>query len=233
MMRFDCRNKIEKDLKDLGLYRGKENNNMRIGFCTKSKDVIEPYMMPKWYVNCQDMASRAVSAVRQKELVIEPEIHDKKWFEWLENIKDWCISRQLWWGHRIPAYLVSVKDSAGNDKFVSDPSGNDHWVAGRTLEEAERLAREKFGTDPTDVITLTQDEDVLDTWFSSGLFPFSTLGWPNEEDPDFKAFYPGTLLETGHDILFFWVARMVMMGLELTDKLPFTQVYLHAMIRDE
>ena len=232
MMRFDCRNKIEADLKERGLYRGKEDNPMKIGFCSKSKDIIEPYLKPQWYVSCADMANRAAQAVRDKKLNIVPEVHEKKWFEWLDEIRDWCISRQLWWGHQIPAYLVTVKDSSGNLVFVPDTNNHDHWIAGRSEEEALEKAKAKFATDPSYTIEVTQDEDVLDTWFSSGLFPFSTVGWPNTDSEDFKAFYPGTLLETGHDILFFWVARMVMMGLELTDELPFNNVYLHAMIRD-
>jgi len=149
------------------------------------------------------------------------------WYRWLDDCRDWCISRQLWWGHRIPAYFVVIE---------GQPRGEDldeaNWVVGRSEEEALAIAAERFGV-PASSITLEQDEDVLDTWFSSGLFPFSTLGWPDVESPDFKAFYPNQLLETGHDILFFWVARMVMMGLELTDQLPFTEVYLHAMVRDK
>ena len=157
------------------------------------------------------------------------------WFRWLENIRDWCVSRQLWWGHRIPAYFVKFSKGEVIDK--NDPANNDRWVVARSEVEARKVAGVRFkmsgmsgvtdvsGNDSTaaDVSTLVleQDEDVLDTWFSSGLFPFSVFGWP-EETEDFKAFYPTSLLETGADILFFWVARMVMMGLELTDTLPFT-----------
>ena len=143
------------------------------------------------------------------------------------NIRHWCISRQLWWGHRIPAYLIKVKDTPAPD--TSDPN---NWVVARTEAEAMSKAVELKGL-PAESMTLQQDPDVLDTWFSSGLFPFSTMGWPNEEAPDLKAFFPGSLLETGHDILFFWVARMVMMSQTLTDKLPFKEVYLHAMVRDK
>mmetsp|Transcript_11288 Transcript_11288/g.11328 ORF Transcript_11288/g.11328 Transcript_11288/m.11328 type:complete len:923 (+) Transcript_11288:182-2950(+) len=231
MMRFDCRNQIEKDLAELGLYKEKANNTMRLGFCSRSGDVIEPYLKPQWYVNCNDLAARACEAVRNGELKILPDFNEKTWFRWLENIKDWCISRQLWWGHRCPAYLVTVKDANGEVKVRPRNDSNENWVCARNHEEAMQKAQ-KFKTAENDIIEIEQDEDVLDTWFSSGLFPFSTLGWPDVENPDFKAFYPGTILETGHDILFFWVARMVMMGLCLTDKLPFNTVYLHAMIRD-
>jgi valyl-tRNA synthetase len=173
------------------------------------------------------MAARAVDAVRSGELRIEPRDHEKTWYHWMENIKDWCVSRQLWWGHRIPAYRVQVAGAPPFDD--ADPRA---WVVARTPEAALRLAAERCGA-AEGAVTLVQDEDVLDTWFSSGLFPFSTFGWPNEEHPDFKAFYPNTTLETGWDILFFWVARMVMMGQQLTGKLPFKTVFLHAMVRDK
>ena len=141
-----------------------------------------------------------------------------------------CISRQLWWGHRIPAYHISVPSDPA---FAThSPDENLFWVTGKTAADALIAAHRRFPQYATTAFSLRQDEDVLDTWFSSGLFPFSTMGWPAETS-DVKRFYPGTLLETGHDILFFWVARMVMMGLELTDALPFTTVYLHAMVRDK
>jgi valyl-tRNA synthetase len=174
------------------------------------------------------MAARSCEAVRNKELLIIPESHERTWFDWLEGIQDWCISRQLWWGHRIPAYPVKIPGLIDHP----DQNKNDHYVVGRNAEEARENAAKKFNV-PKDQIILSQDEDVLDTWFSSGLFPFSTMGWPNNETDDMKAFFPGNLLETGHDIIFFWVARMVMMSLELTDKLPFKTVFLHPMVKDE
>ncbi|CBN75348.1 Valine--tRNA ligase [Ectocarpus siliculosus] len=198
MMRYDARVEVEKALESKGLLRGKDPHKMRLGVCSRSGDIIEPMITPQWYVKCDRMAKRAVDAVKNKELRIEPPMHEKTWYQWLDNSRDWCISRQLWWGHRIPAYFASVE-----------------------------------GEKAVDQVCLSQDEDVLDTWFSSGLFPFSVFGWPDVDSEDLKAFFPTTLLETGMDILFFWVARMVMMSLELTDVLPFKTVYLHAMVRDK
>ncbi|XP_015212607.2 valine--tRNA ligase [Lepisosteus oculatus] len=227
MKRFDARKAVLQALKDRGLFREVKDNPMVVPVCSRSKDVVEPLMKPQWYVNCAEMGRQAAEAVRSGELRIVPESHTKTWFNWMDNIRDWCISRQLWWGHRIPAYFVTVDDP-------SVPAGEDmdgkYWVSGRTEDEARQKAAKMFGV-TADKISLRQDEDVLDTWFSSGIFPFSIFGWPNESK-DLQVFYPGTLLETGHDILFFWVARMVMMGLKLTGKLPFKEVYLHAVVRD-
>ena len=208
----------------MGLFVGKKDNKMQIPVCSRTGDIVEPLLKPQWYVDCTDMARRAVEAVRNGELSIKPKEHEQTWYRWLENIHDWCISRQLWWGHRIPAYKVLVHEG---EKVVDQ----DVWVAARDAEEAVKKGAEKLGVDASKV-TVEQDPDVLDTWFSSGLFPFSVFGWPKDTE-DLRAFFPTTLLETGHDILFFWVSRMVMLSLELTDKLPFTQVYLHAMIRDK
>ncbi|CDJ33209.1 valyl-tRNA synthetase, putative [Eimeria mitis] len=178
-------------------------------------------------MDCKDAGRRSVEAVRQKELEIKPESHVTTWEYWLNNVQDWCISRQLWWGHRIPAYRV-VEPVVPPEKC--NMSG-EAWVAARSEEEAKAVACEKFSLGDRNKVVVVQDEDVLDTWFSSGLFPFSVFGWPEETD-ELKAFFPTTLLETGHDILFFWVARMVMLSLLLLDKLPFRSVFLHPMVRD-
>jgi len=216
--RFEARRTVEEALKKKDLWVGKKGHSMRLGFCSRSKDIIEPYLKPQWWMNCQDLADRSVKALREGELKILPEFHHQTWYHWLENIQEWCISRQLWWGHRIPAY-----------KVVKPPQAEEKWFTGRSAQEAAAKAEKALGTK----VEVEQDEDVLDTWFSSGLFPFSVFGWPDtENNEDFKAFFPTSLLETGHDILFFWVARMVMMSLGLTGKLPFHTVYLHAMVRD-
>eukprot|EP01130_Rhizamoeba_saxonica_P017622 TRINITY_DN8580_c0_g1_i1.p1 TRINITY_DN8580_c0_g1~~TRINITY_DN8580_c0_g1_i1.p1 ORF type:complete len:1044 (-),score=286.92 TRINITY_DN8580_c0_g1_i1:31-2904(-) len=220
--RLAVRQKIIEDLESLGLYKGMEPNPMRLGICSRSGDVIEPILKPQWWVDTNDMALQAANAVRNNELEILPPSHESTWFYYLDNIRPWCISRQLWWGHRCPAYLINTEEKEG------DTNDHNDWVTGRTLEEATANAEKKLGHSN---FTLDQDPDVLDTWFSSGLFPFSVFGWP-EESEELSQFYPTSLLETGHDILFFWVARMVMMGLKLTDTLPFKQVFLHSMVRD-
>lgn len=225
--RFQAREAVTEWLKQQGLFRGVAGNAMRLGLCSRSKEVIEPVLKPQWYVDCQNMGRQACEAARDGRLTILPSEYQATWFRWLENIRDWCISRQLWFGHRIPAWYVQLP---GND--TTPPGGPSErmgdWVVGRSQQEAHAAAAKRF---PGQDFTLSQDEDVLDTWFSSGLFPFSVFGWP-ENTPDLQHFYPTSLLETGHDILFFWVARMIMLGMQLTKQVPFSHVYLHSMVRD-
>ncbi|CAG0913424.1 unnamed protein product, partial [Notodromas monacha] len=225
--RFDVRKRLAVVLTEKDLFKGSRENPMVVPICSRSKDVVEPLIKPQWYVRSKEMAEKATEAVRSGELKIIPDIHVKTWNSWMSNIRDWCISRQLWWGHRIPAYFVTVD--------VPDvPKGHEaddaYWVSGRTEEEARQYAAARFGV-KTDHIILKQDEDVLDTWFSSGLFPFSVMGWP-DKTVDMDAFFPGDLLETGYDILFFWVARMVFLSQKLLGRLPFKEVFLHSIVRD-
>ncbi|XP_050518605.1 valine--tRNA ligase [Diabrotica virgifera virgifera] len=229
MKRFHARKEIVTALKEKGLYIDTKNNPMVVPICNRSKDIVEPMLKPQWYVRCGEMAQEAVNAVNNGDLKLIPEVHVKIWHHWMEGIRDWCISRQLWWGHRIPAYFVTMK-SKPQQKLLPGSDDGEFWVSGRTKEEALKKAVKKFNAKEDDLI-LTQDEDVLDTWFSSGLFPFSIFGWPDETQ-DLQAFYPTSLLETGHDILFFWVARMVFLGKKLLGKLPFKEVYLHPIVRD-
>lgn len=182
---------------------------------------------PQWWINCKQVAARAVEDVKVGNLKIIPEFQKKSWNEFLENIRDWCISRQLWWGHRCPAYLVSIKGVLE----TPDNSNNEHWIAANSEEEARAKASKKWNVDES-LITLSQDEDVLDTWFSSGLLPFSVFGWPDTNHEELKAFFPTDLLETGHDIIFFWVARMVFMSYFFLNQLPFHTVFLHPIVRD-
>lgn len=195
---------------------------MKVPICSRSGDVVEPIMKPQWWMRMESLAKPAVEVVEKGDLLIRPVTSEKIYKHWMNNIQDWCLSRQLWWGHQIPAYFVLVEGES------ADRSENERWVTGRTEEEAQQKAEKLF---PGKKFTLERDEDVLDTWFSSGLWPFSTLGWP-EKTLDFEKLFPTSVLETGWDILFFWVARMVMLSLHLTGKVPFKEVYCHSLIRD-
>ncbi|VVA98452.1 unnamed protein product [Arabis nemorensis] len=226
MPRFTARKAVVEALQRKGLYRGEHNHEMRIGLCSRSSDVAEPMIKPQWYVSCSDMAKEALDVAADGKLQFIPEHYSAEWRRWLENICDWCVSRQLWWGHRIPAWYATLEE----DQLQEVGAYNDHWLVARNEEEARQEAALKFAGKK--LSELSQDPDVLDTWFSSGLSPLSALGWPDETE-DFKAFYPTSVLETGHDILFFWVARMVMLGKKLGGgDVPFRKVFLHPMIRD-
>ncbi|WP_043355241.1 valine--tRNA ligase [Methylobacterium sp. B1] len=194
-----------------GLLRATEANTHAVPHGDRSGVVIEPYLTDQWYVNVKPLAERALQAVRDGQTKFVPENYEKIFFQWLTNIEPWCISRQLWWGHQIPVWY----DAEGGI-FVAESEA-----------EALEAAEAKHGRS----VALTRDEDVLDTWFSSALWPFSTLGWP-DSTPELGRFYPTNTLVTGKDILFFWVARMMMMGLHLTDRAPFDTVYLHTLVRD-
>ncbi len=208
MDRFDCREKLWADMKEAGLVIREEPYTLNVPRSQRGGEIIEPMISTQWFVEIAPLAEKALMAVKKGDIRIVPERFEKVYFNWLENIKDWCISRQLWWGHRIPVWYCA--DCNGQTVTREDPT------------ECMHCGSEK----------IEQDPDVLDTWFSSGLWPFSTLGWP-EETPDLKYFYPTSYMETGYDILFFWVARMIMDGLEFTEQVPFYTVYLHGLIRDE
>ncbi|EDN06161.1 valyl-tRNA synthetase 2 [Histoplasma mississippiense (nom. inval.)] len=220
--RFDARYKVIEALKEKGLYVTWENNPMKVPVCVKSNDIIEPILKPQWWMRMKDLAEPAIKVVENGEIIIRPETAEKSYFRWMKSINDWCLSRQLWWGHQAPAYFVQIEGEHGDD------SDGNLWVVGRSEAEAQKKADAKFAGKK---FTLKRDPDVLDTWFSSGLWPFSTLGWP-KNTPDFEKLYPTSVLETGWDILFFWVARMIMLGLKMTGKVPFTEVYCHSLIRD-
>ncbi|OXV05687.1 hypothetical protein Egran_06547 [Elaphomyces granulatus] len=221
--RFDARYHVVEELTKQGLFVKKESHAMKIPLCEKSKDVIEPMIKPQWWVQMKGMAEAALEVVERGKVTISPETAKKSYQHWLSSINDWCVSRQLWWGHRIPAYRVIF------DGEEASESAQSTWIIAKSPEEALSKAEAKFGAKQ---FRLEQDPDCLDTWFSSGLWPMATLGWPNTENSDFKQFFPTSLLETGWDILFFWVSRMIMLSLKLTGEVPFTEVYCHSLIRD-
>lgn len=223
--RFAARRRIVEDLEKVGLLAGIKDHTHNVGHCDRCKTVVEPRLSLQWFIKIQPLADKAIAAVKEGHIKFTPEMYEKTYLNWMENIHDWCISRQLWWGHRIPAWHCSTCHKMTVARV--DPDKCAHC----------------------DAATLTQETDVLDTWFSSGLLPVSVFGWPNltpENRADFDAFYPTSLLVTGFDILFFWVARMIMLGCwfagdvplpdgskrELKDSVPFHEVYIHALVRD-
>lgn len=208
MDRFECREKILDDLKNSGLLEKIEPYRNAIGHCYRCKTMIEPLLSKQWFVKTAPLAEKAIAAVKDGKTKIIPENWERVYFEWMNNIKDWCISRQIWWGHRIPAWFCQEC----GEVIVAK-------------EEPKICTRCKS-------TNIQQETDVLDTWFSSALWPFSTLGWPDSTD-ELKAFYPTSVLVTGFDILFFWVARMMMMGLHFMGDIPFRDVYIHALVKDD
>lgn len=207
--RFEARKQVVEMLKTEGFFREKKNHLHSVGHCQRCKTVVEPRLSTQWFCKMTDMAQASLQAVKDGKLKIVPDNQGKIFNEWMTNIQDWCLSRQLWWGHRIPAWHCKKCQHI------------------TVSEEQEVKTCEKCGSDK-----MVQDTDVLDTWFSSGLFPFSTMGWP-EKTEDMDHFYPNSTLITGHDILFFWVARMVMMGIKMTGEVPFPEVFLHGLVRDD
>lgn len=219
MKRYDCREAVVNALDVLGLMKEVRPHSMTLPTCCRTGCVIDHLLKEQWFVSCKKLNERAAHMVKTGELIIEPEKYVKYWLDWTGDDRDWCISRQLWWGHQIPAYKCTYNHNIA-------------WIAARSEAEAKIEASKVFRTLP-DMVVAERDPDVLDTWFSSGLYPFAALGWPNTPpNKDFDQFYPLDLMATGHDILGFWVHRMVILGLELTGKLPFKKVLLHGVICD-
>ncbi|RLC28965.1 MAG: valine--tRNA ligase, partial [Deltaproteobacteria bacterium] len=207
MDRFECREKILEDLKEAGLLEKIEDYKNAVGHCYRCKTMIEPLLSKQWFVKTGPLAEAASKAVKEGKTRITPANWEATYFDWMDNIRDWCVSRQIWWGHRIPAWYCQKCGEV--------------MVAKETPKSCTSCQSPD----------LVQDSDVLDTWFSSALWPFSTLGWPDSTE-ELKTFYPTSVLITGFDILFFWVARMMMMGIHFMDDIPFDDVYIHALVRD-
>ena len=205
---LEARKLIVKKLEELGALVKTEDYTHNVGKCYRCHNTVEPRISNQWFVKMKELAEPAIKAVKEDDIKFIPKRYEKTYFNWMENIQDWCISRQLWWGHRIPAYYC---DECGHIN-----------VSKTAPEKCEKCGSTK----------LHQDEDSLDTWFSSALWPFSTLGWPNMDSEDLKTFYPTNVLVTGYDIIFFWVARMIFSGLECMKQKPFSDILIHGIVRD-
>ncbi len=205
--RFEARKQVVAELEKLGLLEKIEPYKVSLRKCQRCKTIVEPLVSTQWWAKMKPLAEPAIKAVEDGRITFVPENWSKTYFEWMRNIRDWCISRQLWWGHRVPAWHCGA-------------------CKGVTVARETPAACSHCGS-----LNIEQDTDVLDTWFSSGLWPFSTLGWP-DDTVDLRAFYPTTLLVTGFDIIFFWAARMIMLGMEMTGQVPFSQVHIHGLVRD-
>lgn len=263
--RYICRKRIVEDLDELGLLEGQKRYAHSVGHCYRCKTIIEPFLTVQWYVRVKGLAEEAVRAVKEKKIRLIPDSWENNYFAWMRDIKDWCISRQIWWGHRIPVwYCTECKSESGKKQgdliehvffeAIKDKDGREYHggryshLRALGFSPANIIKNSKMIKVPKDVRPicsrddlrecpecgskeLIRDPDVLDTWFSSALWPFSTLGWPDETE-DLKTFYPTNILVTGFDILFFWVARMIMMGLKFMKDVPFRDVYIHALVRD-
>ena len=211
--RFEAREKLIKELNNLEQIEKIDDIKHTVPFGDRSGVVVEPLLTKQWFVDAKKIAKNAIAKVKNEETVFYPENWSKTYFQWMENIEPWCISRQLWWGHQIPAWYTK----------------NNEIIVAENKKEAEKIARKKYGQKK---IVLEQDKDVLDTWFSSALWPFATMDWP-KKNYELNNYYPSSVLVTGFDIIFFWVARMMMMGLFFMKKVPFRKVYVHALVRDE
>ncbi|MBF0559132.1 MAG: valine--tRNA ligase [Nitrospirae bacterium] len=262
--RYACRKKIIEELKDQGLLEAEKKHNHAVGHCYRCKTVIEPLITIQWYVKIESLAARAIKAVEDGDTRLIPQSWDNNYYAWMRDIKDWCISRQIWWGHRIPVwYCPDCKSADGRSQadMIEHIFFKSVSLLGKTIDGGTYSFLRSQGISHEDIVrnsriirvakdvtplcsrsevetcqacgsrSVIRDPDVLDTWFSSSLWPFSTLGWPDVTE-DLNAFYPTSVLVTGFDILFFWVARMLMMGLKCMDRVPFSDVYIHALVRD-
>lgn len=217
--RFYAREKILDSLANMNLFVSKDSHKLDLPTCSRSKDVIELLMKPQWFLNCSKMSEMAIEVVNKRQLQIQPSKFEHQWKLWLEKSIDWCLSRQLWWGHRIPAYQCEYQNQI-------------KWVAAHNEQIALDKATKHFGVDESNSrnIKIKQDDDVLDTWFSSGVLPFTLLGWPKSQN---MRNFPLDLLVSGHDILFFWIARMVLLSTHFINDVPFQKVLLHGIVCDD